>query len=238
MPSRTFGAPLGLVPPGTPTVSVTSVGHPGAIVGRSSDRGARTGEPPTAPQSWVCRWTCPGRIGSSGWVRSSAWIWVISSTHSRPGVRSQGPQRRRAVPRSARRRGRELEGLGPVGLQGLQGAPLGIAHDQRWSRRVCHASDRTEHHVYPLVSRFISRSRLANGLGEGLVGGLDPVRSRMRRTAKVSLHRHRGDPPRLCSKNASMRCSYSPGWNSNPCVCPAPGTIQSWTLTPSAIAAS
>jgi len=37
---------------------------------------------PLRLQSWVSRSTCPGFIGSIGWVRSSAWIWVFSSTLS------------------------------------------------------------------------------------------------------------------------------------------------------------
>ena len=32
--------------------------------------------------SWVRRSGMPGIIGSTGWERSSAWIWDFSSTHN------------------------------------------------------------------------------------------------------------------------------------------------------------
>jgi hypothetical protein len=37
---------------------------------------------PCRLSSWVMVWQRPGLIGSQGWVRSSAWIWLFSSSDS------------------------------------------------------------------------------------------------------------------------------------------------------------
>jgi hypothetical protein len=47
-----------------------------------TSRAANNEVVPCRLSSWVRRSACPGRIGSSGWVRSSAWICDFSSTQS------------------------------------------------------------------------------------------------------------------------------------------------------------
>ena len=78
---------------------------------------------PWRVSSCVRRSGCPGRIGSSGCVRSRAWIWDFSSTHS-TNARSGGSRYRPRCrgPFDEQRIRRELECLRAVRLQ-PEGAP-------------------------------------------------------------------------------------------------------------------
>ena len=120
-------------------------------------------------KSWMRRSTCPGRIGSSGWVRSGAWTWLFSSTQSTSALGRVDVEAYDFADLLHKQRvRRQLEGLRAMRLQ-AEGLPDAMDRRRRVSAGACH---RAQAPMGAAGRRFLQRA--GDDLGDLLVA--DPVR--------------------------------------------------------------